>query len=152
MHIIDVDSRLIISILMTDVFIECSSSPNGRILASELHTTTTMLMNIAAVSAGITSMLLFILLHAISITATPKDNSTCKCLPNTPCWPSFAEWQRLNSSIGGSLIDVRPIASACYEGLPEFDSNRCREVERFFSNSSWRADQAGEFAILKTLG
>ena len=77
--------------------------------------------------------------------ATPPHSGDCKCQPHLSCWPSESEWQHLNNSVSGSLIsDIRPIAAPCYKGTAEYDEKRCEEVTSMFTDSHWRADQAGE--------
>ena len=81
----------------------------------------------------------------VSSVATKQRWGDCKCLPHLACWPSKTEWQQLNSAVGGSLIsDIRPVAAPCYKGTAEYDEKKCEEVTAMFTDSLWRAGQAGE--------
>lgn len=87
-----------------------------------------------------------LLLLPLTVTTASIDSLRyCKCQPYLPCWPSKSQWQQLNSTVGGMLIaNIRPIASACYEGTPEYNKARCDEVTKNFADSAWRANQAGD--------
>lgn len=81
----------------------------------------------------------------VSSLATRQNLGDCKCLPHLACWPSESEWQQLNTSVAGSLIShIRPVAAPCYYGTTEYDEQRCEEVTEMYTDSFWRADQAGE--------
>ncbi|KAI5807821.1 FAD/FMN-containing isoamyl alcohol oxidase MreA-like protein [Peziza echinospora] len=81
---------------------------------------------------------------ASALSIPPFTNTTqCKCLPSQPCWPAPSDWAALNHSTNGALLDVRPIAAACYVDSEEYDAERCAEVETFFGNSSWRGGEVG---------
>ncbi|KAH3009360.1 hypothetical protein KXV73_007410 [Aspergillus fumigatus] len=71
--------------------------------------------------------------------ALASSNSSCRCRPHEPCWPSPQEWNALNSSVDGNLFAVRPVAAPCHEG----DSEACDLVTKQWYNSTWRAAQPG---------
>lgn len=49
----------------------------------------------------------------------------CRYVPGDLGWPSDTEWNRLNVSIDGALLQPEPPAAACYPG-PTHDEERCR--------------------------
>ncbi|KAL1867746.1 hypothetical protein VTK73DRAFT_4031 [Phialemonium thermophilum] len=49
--------------------------------------------------------------------------ATTICLPGDPCWPAPAEWDRLNSSVGGRLIATVPLGKPCHD--PDFNATEC---------------------------
>ncbi|GFF88015.1 6-hydroxy-D-nicotine oxidase [Aspergillus udagawae] len=76
---------------------------------------------------------------AFAALAFASSNSSCRCRPHEPCWPSPQEWNALNSSVDGNLFAVRPVAAPCHEGDPE----ACDFVTKQWYNSTWRAAQPG---------
>ncbi|KAK1140587.1 hypothetical protein N8T08_010224 [Aspergillus melleus] len=65
----------------------------------------------------------------------------CRCRPHEPCWPSPAEWQALNTSLHGNVVDVRPIGHVCHGDT--YDPVACGQVVKLSSNGTWRASQPG---------
>ncbi|KAG4441717.1 hypothetical protein IFR05_002796 [Cadophora sp. M221] len=45
-----------------------------------------------------------------------RNQSPCKAFPGTPDWPLDSEWNKLNQSLGGALLNPAPAASVCYNG------------------------------------
>ncbi|CAG8103616.1 unnamed protein product [Penicillium salamii] len=72
--------------------------------------------------------------------ATPETRH-CRCRPHEECWPAHQEWSRLNDTIHGNLVAVRPVASVCHE--PEFDGLACKAVTENWHDSLWRTAQPG---------
>src|SRR5215469_9157202 len=58
--------------------------------------------------------------------------------PSDPAWPGAAEWQALQSAVGGNLITVQPLFAAC-ESSPE--GTACQEVYRNIRNPFYIGDQ-----------
>jgi len=81
-----------------------------------------------------------LLVATASAGATPTPAS-CRCRPTDSCWPTALEWQSLNSSIDGNLIDVRPIGLPCHK--PNFDAVACQGVASKSTNSTWRGIEPG---------
>ncbi|KAJ6537416.1 FAD binding domain protein [Mycena vulgaris] len=67
---------------------------------------------------------------------TPNLNDTraCKTIPADATWPSNAEWNRFNASVGGRLIRTVPIAQACHK--PTYDESRCAEIRAQWHSST----------------
>ena len=43
-----------------------------------------------------------------------NQTPACHYLPGDPQWPSVDTWNRLNSTLGGTLIAGVPLAQPCY--------------------------------------
>ncbi|RAL04555.1 FAD-binding domain-containing protein [Aspergillus ibericus CBS 121593] len=68
---------------------------------------------------SITSRQAAALLFAIFAPCTSAGNSTdshlaSRYLPGDPGWPTHAEWNQLNETVGGRLIQGRPLARDCF--------------------------------------
>ena len=80
---------------------------------------------------------------SLGVAAAPPNapDRDCRCLFGDPCWPSPADFARLQKQLSQPLLHPLPPASPCY---PLSDpSGNCDEVHRQWSNASWRADQPG---------
>ena len=67
--------------------------------------------------------------------------SLCYCKPGQSCWPTAANWASLNSSIGGNLVAVQPVASPCHN--PNYDAAACAVVQANLHDSVYRSAQPG---------
>lgn len=47
----------------------------------------------------------------------------CRCFPGDACWPTDAEWQKLNETVGGRLVVTVPLAAPCHD--PTYDASTC---------------------------
>lgn len=65
--------------------------------------------------------------------------SQCKTSPLDASWPSIEEWNALNKSIDGTLIQTAPAASACYPGNPFNVSNSCAEARKNWNYADYQA-------------
>ncbi|KAF3012671.1 hypothetical protein E8E14_011563 [Neopestalotiopsis sp. 37M] len=65
--------------------------------------------------------------------------SSCKLTPSDASWPSIDEWNALNETINGTLIQTRPAASSCYDGNPFNSSLSCDFVESNWTTSAFHA-------------
>lgn len=58
-----------------------------------------------------------------------ENQSSCRCFPRDPCWPTASEWNEFNRTLGGKLIATIPIASVCHHGQFEnYDAQKCAEL------------------------
>lgn len=58
----------------------------------------------------------------------------CRFLPTDVNWPSRADWDALNTTVGGRLLQGQPLAQSCYG--PHENLAKCAEVrEEWGSNS-----------------
>lgn len=55
---------------------------------------------------------------------------TCRCFPGDEFWPSSAEWDVFNQTVGGRLIQTVPVASPCHDSFPgvSFDNATCADI------------------------
>ncbi|KAL7944155.1 hypothetical protein V8C42DRAFT_327856 [Trichoderma barbatum] len=57
-------------------------------------------------------------------------NTSCRCLPSDPCWPSDSDWDAFNKTIGGKLIATVPLASVCHSSsFGCFSASRCAQLK-----------------------
>ena len=58
--------------------------------------------------------------------------------PSDPLWPSAASWQKLKDSVGGNLIEPKPLFGACQT---EADGVACRDVLQNITNPFYIGEQ-----------
>ena len=65
----------------------------------------------------------------------PKDDSSlqtaskCRCFPGDRCWPTKADWNLFNTTLGGKLVSTVPIAASCHDSaFGPYDAQRCAEL------------------------
>ncbi|KAI0896945.1 FAD binding domain protein [Annulohypoxylon nitens] len=63
--------------------------------------------------------------------ATSRPQLQCRCFPGDSCWPSSAQWDSFNKTLGGKLIATIPIASPCHDGFPgvDYDADKCTQIQ-----------------------
>ncbi|KAI1393360.1 FAD-binding domain-containing protein [Hypoxylon trugodes] len=72
---------------------------------------------------------------SILLTTHTVLGATCRCSPSEPCWPTTADWESFNKTIGGALIKTTPPGSVCYPSEPNYSAEACEGVI-----SNWTAD------------
>ncbi|SPO07197.1 related to FAD/FMN-containing isoamyl alcohol oxidase MreA-like, putative [Cephalotrichum gorgonifer] len=78
----------------------------------------------------------------LSAASGSKCSTRCRCLPTEPCWPSDADWQSLNETVGGQLSQVSPLGAVCHD--PSYNADVCNELVMGATyNSSLRAADPG---------
>ncbi|KAF7971845.1 hypothetical protein HWV62_19775, partial [Athelia sp. TMB] len=81
-------------------------------------------------------------------------NGSSRCYYGQPCFPTAAELQAFNSTIGGRLVAILPLQAVCYVG-PNFNAAACGEVNANYSNDIYRCapalswDAAGASLIVR---
>ncbi|KAH7077623.1 FAD/FMN-containing isoamyl alcohol oxidase-like protein MreA [Paraphoma chrysanthemicola] len=65
---------------------------------------------------------------------TSTKRPPCKSYPGYESWPSLAQWNAFNLTLGGSLLRGVPPAAACYEGEYK-DTVKCGIVRRGQNNA-----------------
>jgi hypothetical protein len=78
-------------------------------------------------------------LVALAFATPPADK--CVCLPGQDCWPSTADWNTFNGTVGGRLVQVVPVGAPCHD--PNYDAEVCQVLETLTTNSTWRSDNIG---------
>ena len=58
--------------------------------------------------------------------ASEAAPDSCRCLPGDDCWPSSSDWQSLNETVSGRLIETVPIGSPCHD--PTYDGETCEAL------------------------
>ncbi|KAI5083692.1 hypothetical protein GOP47_0003435 [Adiantum capillus-veneris] len=71
-----------------------------------------------------------------------NNNTVCRCMPDSACWPSLDVWDGLNNTLGGQLVRPNPPAAPCYDG-PAQNITACQIAAANWMNPFWRADQVG---------
>ena len=56
---------------------------------------------------------------------TASVAADCKNTPGSPGWPNTGEWQSLNTTLGGRLLNVVPPGAVCHPGQPTFNNASC---------------------------
>jgi len=96
-------------------------------------------------SAGTLAAIAQLFLVVITVRGTDR----CVCQPGSTCWPSSDDWDSFNTSVGGSLAAVYPVATPCHN--PSFDAAECAQVMMQYTNSTWRAEQIGTLSVREAL-
>ncbi|KPM38467.1 hypothetical protein AK830_g8098 [Neonectria ditissima] len=61
-------------------------------------------------------------------------------VPGASCWPTSAEWNQLNRTISGQLIQAVPPASVCYQSEDNFSQEACKEVLDHWGTDEFHSD------------
>ncbi|KAK2049429.1 FAD binding domain-containing protein [Colletotrichum somersetense] len=59
--------------------------------------------------------------------AVERAAADCKCFPGDSCWPATAQWDALNTTVGGNLIATVPLGSPCHD--PTYDAATCASLQ-----------------------
>ncbi|PYH79573.1 FAD-binding domain-containing protein [Aspergillus uvarum CBS 121591] len=97
-------------------------------------------MSISSSTMLIIWLLLFLIARETS-SSPARRSQDCRCLPSDACWPSFHEWDALNRTVNGYLIQIRPTGSVCHGR--EYDPARCAFARNSTQDSLWRIAEAG---------
>ncbi|KAK7970717.1 FAD binding domain-containing protein [Apiospora saccharicola] len=54
--------------------------------------------------------------------------NSCKCFPGDSCWPESAEWNKLNTTIGGRLVQTVPLGTPCHG--PDYNAEVCKNLQQ----------------------
>jgi len=61
------------------------------------------------------------------------SHSSCKAVPGAPGWPSTQDWDRLNESLAGRLLQPTPPGAVCHPGQGSYDAAKCADVVKGWS-------------------
>ncbi|KAI8812903.1 hypothetical protein BJ742DRAFT_850152 [Cladochytrium replicatum] len=98
---------------------------------------------VVALSIVTSIMLLGTAIFATLVASVVGDASYAKrpyCKPTQSCWPSASSWAQLNSTVGGRLIKVFPLAKPCFD---DPTSLACQEVQPKFIDPVYRSSIPG---------
>ncbi|KAJ7170771.1 hypothetical protein C8R43DRAFT_1059439 [Mycena crocata] len=85
-------------------------------------------------------MLLSVLAVLATSFAASSAVSTCKCLPNSPCFPKGPQLAAFSASLSHPLITgQRPPASVCYTNDSDFDVSACAIIQANDGNAAFLA-------------
>ena len=69
----------------------------------------------------------------------------CKCYPGDYCWPNAAQWQKLNTTVGGNLHVNTPPGAPCYNkfngplgDVNTYDATECDKVTAGWYNEQFQ--------------
>ncbi|KAF4781198.1 FAD binding domain-containing protein [Colletotrichum scovillei] len=65
--------------------------------------------------------------HRIGTAFTERAAGDCKCFPGDACWPATAQWDALNTTVGGNLIATVPLGAPCHD--PVYDAATCATLQ-----------------------
>ncbi|APA08512.1 hypothetical protein SS1G_02212 [Sclerotinia sclerotiorum 1980 UF-70] len=82
---------------------------------------------VVAAAAALLAFPTAIAAPAIKNNEFSQSGSSCNYLPTDTQWPSLADWQNLNQSVGGRLILGKPLAQVCHD--PHYNSAECTDIE-----------------------
>lgn len=51
----------------------------------------------------------------------------CRHLPGDDGWPTVSQWKKLNSTVGGRLIETYPLGSVCHD--PVYVAAKCASLQ-----------------------
>lgn len=71
-----------------------------------------------------------------------EGNTTyqCKCYSDNACWPSQADWNALNTTVGGALLNALPPAAPCHytmNGTKTYNAAECETVNALYTDETW---------------
>ncbi|KAF9876186.1 FAD binding domain-containing protein [Colletotrichum karsti] len=65
-----------------------------------------------------------------------ERDSTCRCFPGEDCWPTAAEWDAFNSTVGGRLVATVPIGAVCHDSsFGAYDEAKCTALKSAWASS-----------------
>lgn len=73
----------------------------------------------------------YALLVLTSIFGSTPHPPECRVLPGDPSWPDRHDWNTLNSSLSGRLIETIPLGRPCHH--PNYNEEECQALR-----TSWR--------------
>ncbi|KAI0908971.1 hypothetical protein F4823DRAFT_596551 [Ustulina deusta] len=75
----------------------------------------------------------------------PWKSTVCRNIPGDPGWPSSADWDRLNKTVGGGLIPTTPLAALCHS--TEYDQEQCQGLQEAWPFAPVHVQKSAEFLM-----
>lgn len=75
---------------------------------------------------------------ASSLRPRQSGNSNYNCIPGQACWPTTAEWQAFNKTLGGALKATVPWAKPCFQGNAynvSYNAAQCSYIEAHYADN-----------------
>jgi hypothetical protein len=82
---------------------------------------------------------LLLSLSTLSIDLVASSPQYCKPVPGGPKWPSVADWNALNKTVGGRLIATTPPGVVCQPTSASFSNESCAQLVADWAVSAWHA-------------
>jgi hypothetical protein len=70
----------------------------------------------------VTQWIVFLSLSLLHVASTALPTSY-RCYPDEPWWPSVKDWDQLNQTVSGRLIQIVPLGQSCHN--PDFKNSTC---------------------------
>ncbi|OHE90392.1 FAD binding domain-containing protein [Colletotrichum orchidophilum] len=65
-----------------------------------------------------------------------QRDSACRCFPGEDCWPTAAEWDAFNTTVGGRLIATVPIGAVCHDSsFGAYDEAKCTALQNSWAEA-----------------
>lgn len=80
-------------------------------------------------------------LSATAVTAVQHSYSSCRS-SDASCWPTLEEWEGLNQTVNGNLINVVPPGKHCYGGA-SYDNGKCKTYRKNYLFDLHRESHVG---------
>lgn len=87
-------------------------------------------------AAGLFTLLLAIS-PALGAYNRPHLPPRCKAIPGDAAWPKKDAWNKLNSTVGGRLIETVPVAHVCHTGggFSGYNETACADLQESIQNA-----------------
>ena len=76
------------------------------------------------------------------------DRVLDKCYSDNACWPTNADWAKLNQTVSGALQLAIPPGAVCYKnfenGTSVYDAAKCADTQANWGNEQWLYDQPSQ--------
>ncbi|KAK2051931.1 FAD binding domain-containing protein [Colletotrichum caudatum] len=71
----------------------------------------------------------------VALTVRQSD-ANCRCFPGDACWPTAADWDAFNQTVGGRLVATVPIGAPCHDSsFGAYDEAKCTALQNVWSKS-----------------
>ena len=71
-----------------------------------------------------------------------------KCYSDNACWPTNADWAKLNQTVSGALQLAIPPGAVCYKnfenGTSVYDAAKCADTQANWGNEQWLYDEPSQ--------
>ncbi|KAK2013378.1 FAD binding domain-containing protein [Colletotrichum eremochloae] len=65
-----------------------------------------------------------------------QDDASCRCYPGEACWPTTAQWDSFNQTVGGRLIATVPIGAPCHDSsFGAYDEAKCTALQNVWGKA-----------------
>ncbi|KAK1590108.1 FAD binding domain-containing protein [Colletotrichum navitas] len=65
-----------------------------------------------------------------------QSDAACRCYPGDACWPTAANWDAFNQTIGGRLIATVPIGAPCHDSsFGAYNEAECTALQNVWSQA-----------------